>query len=571
MSFTTSWIMEVVDQSSGAMASIGEKAEQMGSQIEASAERSSISLRDVGTSMSGVASSAFALYSMYDRVERSSYTLDRAQNLLGDTQRRVQDAQEAYNKALSEGGVDQEKVAKLSEELAAAQEKLARVQEESSWKVQDATDKVAKAQDDLNKAVEKYGPNSEQAIKASERLSEAQENLEQVQTRVGWTISDAQAKVAEAQEKVNDALAATGPNADKVADAAGRLKAAQDDLGLAQERAQLAQSRYNETLMSTAAFAIPSVITMISSLSSAWGTLGPAVSGAVGGLSAAGAACAGLVAAGAAVIGTMVGLGASIVAWKDQTGEWHSATEKVIERLQGFPPVIKEVTEFLAKAAGGWLIAFDKLKEGAMGIGSALSTFAGQVSSAFGSAVSAVSSAVGTISSSLSGVASTVAGIWSSIISVIASGVSSIVSAVSSGFSSLIGIVQSIFSGIWNIITSILSGIVSYIQGAINSIISTFQSLWRAITGGSIWPEMFESMEKQAAEGMKGVQSVMGGGLGEITPMVRGTAAEAAAPTTRNITVNFTIQGVTDPDEVARQVENRIVEVLSRRSEVTAA
>ena len=99
MSFTTSWIMEVVDQSSGAMENIGAKAEQMGSQIEASAERSSISLRDVGTSMSGVATSAFALYSMYDRVERSSYTLDRAQNLLGDTQRRVQDAQEAYNKA----------------------------------------------------------------------------------------------------------------------------------------------------------------------------------------------------------------------------------------------------------------------------------------------------------------------------------------------------------------------------------------------------------------------------------------------------------------------------------------
>jgi len=116
-----------------------------------------------------------------------------------------------------------------------------------------------------------------------------------------------------------------------------------------------------------------------------------------------------------------------------------------------------------------------------------------------------------------------------------------------------------------------MGGIVSYIWGVINSIISAFQSLWRSITGGSIWPEMFESMEKQAAEGMKDIQGVMGGGLGEITPMVRGTAAEAAAPTTRNITINFTIQGVTDPDAVAREVESRIVEVLSRRSEVTAS
>jgi len=115
-----------------------------------------------------------------------------------------------------------------------------------------------------------------------------------------------------------------------------------------------------------------------------------------------------------------------------------------------------------------------------------------------------------------------------------------------------------------------MGGIVSYIWGVISSIISAFQSLWSAITGGSIWPEMFESMEKQTAEGMKGIQSIMGGGLGEITPMVKATAGEAAGPTTSSITINFTIQGVTDPDAVAREVESRIVEVLSRRSEVTA-
>ena len=206
-----------------------------------------------------------------------------------------------------------------------------------------------------------------------------------------------------------------------------------------------------------------------------------------------------------------------------------------------------------------------------MSVGSALSKFASQVSGAFSSAANAISGIVGTISSSLSSVASIASGIWSSIIGAIASGVSSIVSAVSSGFSSLIGIVQSIFSGIWNIITGIMGGIVSYIWGIINSIISAFQSLWRSITGGSIWPEMFESMEKQAAEGMKGIQSVVAGGLGEVTPIVKAAAGEAAAgPTTRDITINFTIQGVTDPDEVARQVENRLVEVLSRRSEVTA-
>jgi len=465
MSMTTSWIMEVVDQSSGAMANIGSKAEEMGTKIETSAAKSSVSLSEVGRSISGVATSAFAMYQLYDRVDDATLRVNTAQNRLEDAARRVRFAQT-----------------------------------------------------DLNAAIEKYGPGSDQAAEAAERL-----------------------------------------------------KAAQDDLALAGERAQEAQERYNESIFLSATMAIPTAITAFSSLKALVLTITPALSGVSAGAAAAATAMVGFAAGVGAVIGTMVGLGASIVAWKDQTGEWHSATEKVIERLQGFPPIIKEVTEFLAKAAGGWLIAFDKLREGCVSFGGAVVDFAGQVQNAFSGVSSAISSAVSSIGSVLSSAASAISSIWSSIISAIASGVSSIVSAVSSGFSSLINIVSSIFSGIWGIITGIMSGIVSYIWGVINSIISAFQSLWRAITGGSIWPEMFESMEKQAAEGMKGIQSVVAGGLGEVTPVVKAAAGEAAAgPTTRNITINFTIQGVTDPDEVARQVENRLVEVLSRRSEVTA-
>jgi len=466
MSFTTSWVMEIVDQSSGALRNIGTEAETMSAKIESSAQKSSVSLKQVGSAMSGVATSAFAMYQLYDRVDDATLRAHAAENRLADTVNRVKFAQ-----------------------------------------------------DDLNAAIEKYGLGSQQAI-----------------------------------------------------DAATRLKAAQDDLVLAQERAEEMHERYNESLFISATMAIPTTITMITSLKAAVATLGPALSGVAGGFSAAAAASAGLVAAGAAIIGTMVGLGASIVAWKEQTGDWHSATEKVIERLQTFPPIIKELTEFLAKAAGGWLIAFDKIKEGAMKLGSTISGFASQVSAAFSSVGSAISGAVTYIGSSLGGVVNVISPIWSAIVNIVSSTVSAVVNTISSGFSAALSVISSIFSGMWSIVSSTLGGIVSYVWSVVNSIVSAVQTLWATLTGHSIWPEMFESMEKQTVEGMKGIQSVMAGGLGEITPMVKTVAGEAAegGPSTSNITINFTIQGVTDPDAVARVVEDRLVEVLSRRSEVTA-
>ena len=287
-------------------------------------------------------------------------------------------------------------------------------------------------------------------------------------------------------------------------------------------------------------------------------------------MSAATAACAGLVAAGAAIIGTMVGLGASITAWKEQTGDWFSATDKVIERLQTFPPIIKEITEFLAKSSAGWLIAFDKIKEGAMGLGSAISSFGGQVSSSFSSAGSAISGAVAHIGSSLGGALTVISSISSGIVSVVSSTVGAVVNTISSGFSAALSVISSTFGGMWGIVSSTLGGIVSYVWNVVNSIVSAVQTLWSTLTGHSIWPEMFESMEKQAAFGMKDIAAAMDLGLAEIPPTIQNVAPGPPGPSTSYFDISFTIQGVTDPDEVARQVEDRLVEVLSRRSEVTA-
>jgi len=109
--------MEVVDQSSGALVSIGDKAETMAGKIESSSERSSVSMQKVGSSISGVATSAFAMYNLYDRVDDASLRVDTAENRLADTVNRVKFAQ-----------------------------------------------------DDLNAAIEKYGPGSQQAIDAATRF-----------------------------------------------------------------------------------------------------------------------------------------------------------------------------------------------------------------------------------------------------------------------------------------------------------------------------------------------------------------------------------------------------------------
>jgi len=113
------------------------------------------------------------------------------------------------------------------------------------------------------------------------------------------------------------------------------------------------------------------------------------------------------------------------------------------------------------------------------------------------------------------------------------------------------------------------------IKSAIDAIYGAFQWLWNTLTGGSIWPEMMADLEKQTKVGMGEVGRLFEAGLevGVIRPAaaIPAVGGQAASATTSHIEINFTIQGVTDPDEVARQVENRLVEVLSRRSEVTAA
>jgi len=124
-------LINAVDNFSGVMRETGNSAQIMADRIEASSslietanERSSVSLKGLGTSMAGLMTSVTSLVFTFDRMEKAQYTLNRAQNLLEDTTRRVQKAQEAYNAAVEKYGADSPQATAAAATLKAAQDDL---------------------------------------------------------------------------------------------------------------------------------------------------------------------------------------------------------------------------------------------------------------------------------------------------------------------------------------------------------------------------------------------------------------------------------------------------------------
>jgi len=235
-----------------------------------------------------------------------------------------------------------------------------------------------------------------------------------------------------------------------------------------------------------------------------------------------------------------------------------------------------KIFEFLAKSVQGWVTLFKGVADALSPVGAAIGAFVGQVSSVVSSIISMLSAAGSSIMGLFSAIAGAVASVWSSIIGTVASIIGSMISVVSGGLGAVFGIVSNIFNAVRDFVAHAMDLVFGAIKSAIDAIYGAFQWLWSVLTGGSIWPEMMAQMEKQTRAGMGEVGRLFEAGLevGVIRPAAAIPApgvGQAAGPTTSRIEINFTIQGVTDPDAVAREVESRIVEVLSRRSEVTAA
>jgi len=233
-----------------------------------------------------------------------------------------------------------------------------------------------------------------------------------------------------------------------------------------------------------------------------------------------------------------------------------------------------KIFEFLAKSIQGWITIFQAIGTALAPVGAAIGAFVGQVQAVIGSIIGALTSAGSAIYSTFSGIYNTITSIWRGIYSTVSSVVNAIVGFVTGGFNAVRGAVTGAFNAIYGVVTSILNAVWNKIQSFVNSVKGIFDWLRSLLTGGSIWPEMMEEMQKQTKTGLGEVGKLFETGLevGVLRPAaaIPAMGGQAAGPTTSHIEINFVIQGVTDPDEVARQVENRLVEVLSRRSEVTA-
>jgi len=233
-----------------------------------------------------------------------------------------------------------------------------------------------------------------------------------------------------------------------------------------------------------------------------------------------------------------------------------------------------KIFEFLAKAVQGWITAFKAIATALAPVGAAIGAFIGQVQAVVGSVIAALTSAGAAIYATFATIYNVVSAIWNAITGTVTGAVSAVVSFISGGFNSIYNTVSGVFNAIYGVVKGVLDAIWGTIQGFIDACVRAFEWLWSVLTGGSIWPEMMEEMQKQTKTGLGEVGKLFETGLevGVLKPAAA-AAPPAVGPSTilqREFAINFTIQGVTDPDEVARQVESRLVEVLSRRSEVTA-
>jgi len=122
-------LISAVDDASDELAKVGTSAqtmadsvEQSSSRVQTASEKSSFSLKSLGTSMSGLMTSATSLVFAFDRAEKAQYTLNRATNLLEDVTRRVAKAQEDYNAAVAKYGADGPQAIAAATSLKAAQD-----------------------------------------------------------------------------------------------------------------------------------------------------------------------------------------------------------------------------------------------------------------------------------------------------------------------------------------------------------------------------------------------------------------------------------------------------------------
>jgi len=141
-------LLEAVDRCSSELKKVrtevdalGKEAMGVGGEVQALGQKTEVSMRKIVTGMSGVVTSAFALYGSYERVQDASIALDTAEKNLHRTETTIMSLRKRLNDLTAQGKTESEDYRIASEKLAVAEQTL---------EIQ--TDKLQRAKEDLNKS-----------------------------------------------------------------------------------------------------------------------------------------------------------------------------------------------------------------------------------------------------------------------------------------------------------------------------------------------------------------------------------------------------------------------------------
>ena len=134
--------IKAVDDASSTLQNVGSTAENSFEQATKASEKTSVSFADLTIKMSGLATSGFALYNMYDRVDNAQFRADKAAVSLQGAKNAEADAWEKARQVMAKYGED-------SEEYASAR----RDAEQATDRMRIAEDQLAEKQKQVNEAM----------------------------------------------------------------------------------------------------------------------------------------------------------------------------------------------------------------------------------------------------------------------------------------------------------------------------------------------------------------------------------------------------------------------------------
>jgi phage-related protein len=115
----TAVFRKVSDEAQRSMGAVEEATRK----VELTHEQMTAGMKEVVTGFSGVATSAFALYSSYDRVQDMTVSVDRANLQVKSTFNSLEDAQRRYNAVVEKYGADSEQAVAAAKDVELAQER----------------------------------------------------------------------------------------------------------------------------------------------------------------------------------------------------------------------------------------------------------------------------------------------------------------------------------------------------------------------------------------------------------------------------------------------------------------